>query len=98
MFRQPKLNGQKLKATSGRGNGTNYAAPSGERVKMSDKAVAHAVRDEQHERMAYPVGTNGGAMETPLRWLGREPNVDERPANPGIKTTGPTTKGRKGVL
>lgn len=95
MFRQPVINGRKLKATSGRGNGTNYTAPDGERVKMSDKAVAFAKHEARH---AFPVGTAGEGMTTPLSWIGNPPNVDERPTNTGIKTSGPTVKGRKGVL
>ena len=95
MFRQPTINGQKLKATSGRGDGTNYTAPNGERVKMSDKAVAFA---KHHDHQSFPMGTAGEQIATPLRWIGNPPNKDERPVNEGIKTSGPTVKGRKGVL
>lgn len=88
MFRQPKFNGQKLKATSGRGNGTNYVTPSGERVKISDKRMARVqdCDDSAHIKEDY------GFMETPMRelqWLGRPANRDDRPTNTNNRTEGP---------
>lgn len=88
MFRQPKFNGQKLKATSGRGNGTNYTTSSGERVKLSDKRMARVqdCDDSAHVKEDYDF------METPMRelqWLGSPANRDDRPTNTDIRTEGP---------
>ena len=96
MFRQPKFNGQKLKATSGRGNGTNYVTPGGERVKLSDKCMALVQdRDEalaQDRDDSVKVKENYGFMPMPERsihWIGRPPNKDDRPTNTNIRTEGP---------
>lgn len=88
MFRQPKFNGQKLKATSGRGNGTNYVTPSGERAKLSDRRMARAQDrdDSAHEKEDY------GFMPMPEReihWVGRPANRDNRPTNRDNRTEGP---------
>ena len=88
MFRQPKFNGQKLKATSGRGNGTNYVTPSGERAKLSDRRMARAQDrdDSAHDKEDH------GYMVTPMRelqWLGSPANRDNRPTNRDNRTDGP---------
>lgn len=87
MFRQPKVNGEKLKATSGRGNGTNYQAPDGTRVKLSDKRMAY-VQDKgdcAHEQYEKPFMT----IRTELAWCGKPANQDTRPVNTNIRTEGP---------
>ena len=88
MFRQPKFNGQKLKATSGRGNGTNYVTPSGERVKLSDRRMA---RVQDSDDSAH-VKEDHDFMVTPMRelqWLGSPANRDNRPTNRDNRTDGP---------
>lgn len=87
MFRQPKVNGEKLKATSGRGNGTNYQAPDGTRVKLSDKRMAY-VQDKEdcaHEQATMPYMP----LRKELAWCGKPANQDTRPANINIRTEGP---------
>lgn len=88
MFRQPKFNGQKLKATSGRGNGTNYVTPSGERAKISDRRMARVqdCDDSAHVKEDY------GFMPMPereIQWVGRPANRDDRPTNTDNRTEGP---------
>lgn len=87
MFRQPKVNGEKLKATSGRGNGTNYQAPDGTRVKLSDRRLAHVQdkTDGAHEQGAMSYLT----PPSELGWYGKPANQDTRPANTNIRTEGP---------
>ena len=87
MFRQPKVNGEKLKATSGRGNGTNYQVPDGTRIKLKDKQVAY-VQDKAegaHEQDTRPFMSS----QPELVWCGKPANQDTRPVNTNIRTEGP---------
>lgn len=97
MFSQPKVKGQKLKATSGRGNGTNYTTPGGMRAKVSDKTMARIADcdDSAHEplRSPYPgdrvMRPQGKQTDSQVYWAGKPANRDTRPENPNIRTTGP---------
>lgn len=95
MFQQPTVAGQKLKATSGRGNGTNYKAPDGQRVKLKHTPPS-VPQPEVNERRddPYVIGTSPGEA---LQWMGRPANVDTRPDNLDNRTSGPTVKGRPGL-